>query len=234
MRRGDWSAVAHRGLEPMGPYDLGHLDRALAQLEGVHGARVADLGCGSGYVLAHLAETYGVTGVGVDIRPPTVRVPGVEFVQSDAETFEASQAFDLALSIGAVSGPERLAGLVRKGGAVIWGTGYWLQEPGKDYLGALGAARDEMADLAGTVQAGRRAGLEPLEPVLSSTADWDRYEDAWYANGAGYAEQHSQEPGMEEFAAWIEGGRRRYRELGGRETLGFGLFPFRRASAPAD
>ena len=34
------------------------------------------------------------------------------------------------------------------------------------------------------------------------------------------------EPGVDEFLAWIRNGRRRYVELGGRETLGFGLFLF--------
>jgi hypothetical protein len=70
--------------------------------------------------------------------------------------------------------------------------------------------------------------------VVSTTADWDRYEDAWYANGAEYAADHAGTPGVEAFREWIENGRRRYRELGGHETLGFGLFPFVRPSAPAD
>jgi hypothetical protein len=59
---------------------------------------------------------------------------------------------------------------------VIWGTGFWLKEPARAYLDALGATRDEMADPAGTLGIGRRAGLVPLEPVSSTAADWDRYE----------------------------------------------------------
>jgi hypothetical protein len=34
---------------------------------------------------------------------------------------------------------------------------------------------------------------------------------------------------VEDFLAWIRNGRRRYVELGGRETLGFGLFLFERS-----
>jgi SAM-dependent methyltransferase len=241
MRREDWSAIAHRGLEPMGPYDMSHIDLALRRLgdaavfTGVPASRVIDVGCGSGHVLAYLAGAHGMTGLGVDIRPVARTVAGVDFVQADAQTFEPpDEAFGLALSIGSVAGPERLAELIRSGGGAIWGTGFWLAEPAPAYLEALGATRDEMADVAGTLQTGRDAGLEPLEPVLSTVGDWDRYEDAWYRNGAAYAAEHPEEPGVEEFTEWIESGRRRYRELGGRETLGFGLFPFALPSAPAD
>jgi SAM-dependent methyltransferase len=244
MRREDWSTIAHRGLEPMGPYDMSHIDLALRRLgdsavfaavPGTSVNRVIDVGCGSGHVLAYLAGSYGMTGVGVDIRPVARTIPGIDFVQADAETFgPPDEAFGLALSIGSVAGPERLAELIRPGGSAIWGTGFWLAEPAPAYLAALGAIRDEMADLAGTLQAGRDAGLEPLEPVLSTVDDWDRYEDAWYRNGAAYAAKHAGEPGVEEFTEWIDSGRRRYRQLGGRGTLGFGLFPFVLPSAPAD
>jgi cyclopropane fatty-acyl-phospholipid synthase-like methyltransferase len=94
MRREDWSAIAHRDLEPMGPYDMGHVDLALDRLDGLDGRRVIDLGCGTGSVLAHLAGGSGM--------------------KADAGTFEPpGEAFDLALSIGSVVGPERLAGVVR-------------------------------------------------------------------------------------------------------------------------
>ncbi|MDX6593691.1 MAG: hypothetical protein QOJ13_2887 [Gaiellales bacterium] len=244
MRREEWSAIAHRGLEPMGPYDMRHMDIALQRLghlavftevPGTSMNRVIDLGCGSGHVLAHLADRYGMTGIGVDIKPVARTIPGVEFVEADAETFEPQgEVFDLALSIGSVAGPERLAELIRPGGGAIWGTGFWLKEPAQAYLDALGATRDEMGDLEGTLEMGRHHGLDPLDPVLSTAADWDRYEDTWYANGAAYAMEHQGEAGVDEFTEWIEGGRRRYRELGGRETLGFGLFPLVRPSTPAD
>jgi cyclopropane fatty-acyl-phospholipid synthase-like methyltransferase len=114
MRREDWSAIAHRDLEPMGPYDMGHVDLALDRLDGLDGRRVIDLGCGTGSVLAHLAGGSGMTGVGVDIRPIARKIGGIELVKADAGTFEPpGEAFDLALSIGSVVGPERLAGVVR-------------------------------------------------------------------------------------------------------------------------
>jgi hypothetical protein len=70
--------------------------------------------------------------------------------------------------------------------------------------------------------------LTPLYAVVSSAADFDRYEWRWSLNGERYASEHPDEPGIDDFLAWIRNGRRRYVELGGRDTLGFGLFLFRR------
>jgi hypothetical protein len=93
---------------------------------------------------------------------------------------------------------------------------------------ALGAERDEMADYAGLIAAATEIGLEPRYAVTASVDDFDRYEWRWSLNGERYAAANPDEPGVEEFLAWIRNGRRRYVELGGRETLGFGLFLFER------
>jgi hypothetical protein len=111
---------------------------------------------------------------------------------------------------------------------VLLGDGYWRQPPGADYLDALGATADELPDLAGFVAAGEAVGLTPLYAVTTSVEEFDRYEWRWSLNGERYAAAHPDEPGVGEFLAWIRNGRRRYLELGGRETLGFGLFLFAR------
>jgi hypothetical protein len=64
--------------------------------------------------------------------------------------------------------------------------------------------------------------------VGASVDDFDRYEGQWSANGECYAAAHPNEPGVDELLAWIRNGRHRYVDLGGRATLGYGLFPFRR------
>jgi hypothetical protein len=136
--------------------------------------------------------------------------------------------FDLAAGVGGPLPLQELARLARRGGLVLLGGAYWRRPPSVEYLAALGSAAGELTDEAGIAAAADRLGLELVCSVLSSVADLDRYEDAWAATGRRYAGEHSGEPGVAEFAAWIENGRRRYRELGGRETMGFGLFLFRR------
>lgn len=226
IERADWSRIAHEGIPYMGPYGEEELDRALIQLPLPPRPRVVDLGCGTGAVLHHLASTRGAHGMGVDLAPATRVIPGIELIEADVSAIDPGRGFDLAISIGSVGTPDVLAHLVGPGGSVLWGEGYWRRAPDERFLSALGAEAGELADLDGMLDRGRRAGLQPLEPVVSSLARWDAYEDTWADNGRRFAAAHAGEDGVAELLEWIDAGSRRYRELGGRETLGFALMPF--------
>jgi SAM-dependent methyltransferase len=240
MERTDWSRVAHRGIDLMNPLPAAKLDEVLDVLDLAAGARVLDLGCGKAEVLIRIAERRAVQGIGVDRAPELLaagreaaarRVPDValELVEGDLTTYVPVEPFDLAVAVGASADGfdamlRRLAGLVRPGGLALLGEGYWRREPDAAYLEALGAARDELPTYAGLFAAAAAHALEPRYAVTASVDDFDRYEWRWSLNGERYAAAHPDEPGVAEFLAWIRNGRRRYVELGGRETLGFGLF----------
>jgi SAM-dependent methyltransferase len=226
VQRGDWSRIAHGELEFMGPYDGGHLERLFRGIELPERARVLDLGCGTGALLAWLAARSPIDGLGVDLRPPRRSIPGVRFQTGDADGVIGGGR-DLVCSVGAVSQPRELAALARRGGLVLYGNGYWRRRPSRRYLEALGAEPDELDRWQRTLRQGEGIGLELVAAVRSNRGDWDRYEDAWAGNGERYAAEHAGEPGVDEFAAWIRSGRRRYRELGGRDTLGFALLLWR-------
>jgi SAM-dependent methyltransferase len=224
MDRSQWSRAAHGDLEFMGPYDAAGLQQVFAGIDLPPGATVLDLGCGNGALLRWLANRGPIAGTGIDLDPTGEAPPGVELVAADANEFvPAPGGYDLVCSVAAVTPLSRLAQLVRPGGLVLLGEGYWKRPPDDRYLEALGASRDELADWDGSIGMGEDAGLRLLRAVASSEADWDRYEDTWAANGESYAGAHAGEPGVGEFLEWIRAGRARYRELGGRETLGFVL-----------
>ena len=239
MERADWTRVAHDGIDLMNPLPVEKLDEVLELLELPPAARVIDLGCGKGELLRRLASRYEIRGVGVDSSPALLdearrRAPaGVTFIVADLTAFQTGAPFDLAASLGASIGGyratlERLAGHVRLGGLALLGEGYWRREPDDAYLEALGATRDEMPDYPGLLAAASELGLQARYAVTASTDDFDRYEWRWSLNGERFAASRPDEPGVEEFLAFIRNGRRRYVELGGRETLGFGLFLFER------
>lgn len=228
MNRSEWTRAAHGDLEFMGPYGAAHLERLFRGVELPAPARVIDLGCGTGALLAWLAARGPISGVGIDLHPPRRSIAGVRLQRADASQLAGGGEFDLACSIGAVTGPAELAAMVRPGGLVLYGDGYWRRPPTRRYLQALGAERDQMAGWGATLRQGEPLGLRLLAAVRSSTADWDRYEGAWSDNGERYAAEHAGEPGVDAFLAWIRNGRRRYLELGGRATTGFVLLVFRR------
>jgi SAM-dependent methyltransferase len=234
MERSQWSRAAHGDLEFMGPYDADSFAELFDAVELPSRARVLDLGCGNGALLRWLAGRGPIEGVGVDLQPGSRRIDGVRLVQGDARAFPAEPAaYDLVCSVGAVTAIDDLARLARPGGLVLLGDGYWKREPSAAYLTALGAARDEFASWHEVVRMGDAHGLSLLRARPSTVEEWDRYETAWAANGERYAADHAGEPGLDAFAEWIGTGRRRYLELGGRDTLGFALLLFRQPTDAA-
>jgi SAM-dependent methyltransferase len=189
---------------------------------------VLDLGCGNGALLRWLAGRWPIDGTGVDLAPGSPPEDAIQVIAGDAHAFAAEpRSYDLVCSVGAVTPLAPLAGLARPGGLVLFGEGYWRRPPDDRYLEALGATRDELADWEATIALGAPLGLDLVRARSSTVDEWDAYEDAWAANGEAFARAHPGEPGVADFLDWVRAGRRRYRELGGRETLGFALLLFR-------
>ena len=232
MERADYTRIAHTAMSIMNPIPAAKLDEVLSLLDLPPRGRVVDLGCGKGDLLGRIAARYDVDAVGIDRDAKLLAEapPGVNVIVADIETWNRGRgAFDLVASVGSPAQISSLAELVRPGGLVLYGDGYWRREPPDEYLAALGATRDELEDYAGTIRRAADLALTPLYAVTASVDDFDRYEWSWSLNGERYAADHPDEPGVGDFLDWIRAGRRRYLELGGRDTLGFGLFLFRAA-----
>jgi len=244
----DFTAIAHEGLAFMNPLAEEDVDEMIEALELEPNAHVLDLGCGKAEILLRIVERFpDVRATGLDNssailaearRQAESRVPEAKvfLLEQDVREYAPEPgSFDLVVSTGGVAFRGGvggtlavLAGFVASGGKLLFGEGYWREEPSAEYLVALGAAREELKDYEGTIQAAVEAGLDLKRAVTSSIEDWDAYEDAWARNGERYAHAHEDEEGVDELREWIANGRARYRELGGRETLGFGLFLFER------
>ena len=248
MDNDDYTAIAHEGLAFMNPLAEEDVDEMIEALELEAGAHVLDLGCGKAEILLRIVERYqDVRATGLDHSPPVLaearrqaelRVPESRVVLLDQDVREYAPepgSYDLVVSTGGVSFRGGvggtlavLSGFVASGGKLLFGEGYWRENPSAEYLVSLGAAREELKDYEGTIEAAQDVGLELKRAVASSIEDWDAYEDAWARNGERYAEKHEGEEGVADLRDWIASGRERYRDLGGRETLGFALFLFER------
>jgi SAM-dependent methyltransferase len=243
-----FSAIAHATHRFHNPISLDKLESVLSLLDFGPDDRLIDFGCGNAEMLAMLLSRSGAAGVGVERSPRAIeaarqntvgRVPAgrLTLIEGDARAAaDDASGYALALHVGGPALQDTpgiqanlgtLARVVRPGGFVLAGEGYWRREPETAYLDALGATRDEMLDHAGNVAAGEAAGLIPWHAVTATTDEWDDYEWRYGRSIEAYALDQPDDPDVPAMLARIRAWRRTYLTAG-RDTLGFGLYLFRR------
>jgi SAM-dependent methyltransferase len=200
--------------------------------------RMLDLACGKGEMLCQFAAGFGVSGVGVDIYPPVLAAAReravelgvgerVELVEGDAGQPLDLGRFGVVACIGATWIGGALAGTLEimkrhtePGAFVLVGDVYWARPPSPELAARYG---QEFADLAGTLDIFEAAGLDLVEMVLATDADWDRYAASQWLNVAEWLDANPDDPDAGAVRAERDESRRRYLAEG-RGTLGWGVF----------
>jgi SAM-dependent methyltransferase len=212
------------------------------------GARVLDIATGKGEFIIRLVERHRqITGTGVELSPYHIadarkkhqeRVPDVKLnlLEMDGAKYvpETFESFDLAACIGAswIYGGHRgtlseLMKMAAPGGWIIVGEPYFRHEPEKEYLEAIGIARNDFGTHYQNAEVGRELGLDLVYTLVSSQDDWDRYEGLqWYAAET-WAMDHPADPDVESVLKRAREGKRAYLKWG-RETLGWAIYLFRK------
>ena len=236
MDRDELSAVTHAGLPFANPLSEAKVDELIGSLALGEGSRVLDVGAGNGEILRRIVVTYGVTGIGLDPAAGPTLDERAELRRARIEEL-TERDFDVVANVAASHAFGRwhdaldaLAGLVRPGGHVLFGEGYWRREPPPAYLEALGGAtRDELPlGLPELVYAGEAHGLRAVHLAVASEDDWDRYEWRLIRNGERAAAQAVDPADAQALREWVGAARRRVLGEGGRDTLGFALVLFTR------
>ena len=217
------------------------IDAAVAALPLEPKARVLDVGCGAGELLARIKSAHGARTEGIEPAPEwaaAARENGVDVVHEAnfAEVTLELGGYDLVCCLASshALGPWAdalggLAALTRAGGLGLVAEGFWRREPSAGYLEALGgASADELPDgLDALEAAARAAGWEVLSAEVASDEAWAAYEETLIANGeAALAE--IEDAGLRE---WVEAARARWEGAGGKDTLGFALLTLRKSTA---
>jgi len=239
--------VTHRYHEVCNPMSTGKLDELVGLLRLNRGSAVLDIACGKAELLTRLAERYEISGIGVDISPYCVmdaerkireRVPGaqIRILNMDGADYSPNQLFDLTMCIGAswVYKGHRgtlnaLKTMAKPDALILVGEPFWVKEPDDAYLAAENLTRDMFGTHYENVLVGENEGLSPLYTMVSNQDDWDRYQALqWYA-AEKYDRDNPDDPDVSEMLTRVARGRTNYLQWG-RDTLGWGLYLFRRPS----
>jgi SAM-dependent methyltransferase len=234
------SESAHRIHNPFTPENLATLGRVL-RLE--PGARVLDLGSGSGELLCTWARDHGIIGVGIDLSQVFTRhaklraeelgvADRVEFIHGDAAGYVADEKVDVAACLGAtwigggVAGTIRLlAESLRSDGIILIGEPYWLQVPPTEDV-ARGCGAHSISDfllLPELLASFGDLDYDVVEMVLADKEGWDRYEAATWLTMRRWLDANPDDDFAKEVRAKLTAEPQRYAAYT-REYLGWGVF----------
>ena len=234
------SESEHRIHNPFTPEKYATLGRVLRMKPG---ARILDLGSGSGEMLCTWARDHGINGTGIDMSPLfTAQAKQraeelgvsehVHFIRNDAAGYVTDEKCDVAACVGAtwiaggVAGSVKLlAKSLKPGGMILIGEPWWRQVPATDEIAqACGvSSRDDFLTLPGLVASFDELDYDVVEMVLADQEGWDRYEAAKWLTMRRWLEANADDDFADEVRAELTLAPKRHVTYA-REYFGWGVF----------
>ena len=231
---------AHRIHNPFTPDKFVTLGESLRL---VPGARILDLGCGSGEMLCTWARDHGIVGTGIDksqlfsaqakLRAETLGVADqVTFIHDDAAGYISNEKVDVAACVGATWIANGVAGTIEllkqslnPGGIILIGEPYWRKLPPTESVAqsCLATCIADFLELPEFVASFGKLGYDVVEMLLANQDGWDRYEAAKWLTMRRWLEANPDDEMAQEIREQLNSEPERYVRFT-REYLGWGVF----------
>ena len=204
------------------------------------GSRVIDFGSGFGEGLILWARAFGVSGLGIDIRPAAcerartrIAAQGlaeqIEIVCGNAGEYQAGpQKYDVEACIGASfcwkdgfkEALRAMRGVIKPGGRLIIGEPYWLRS---DVPGEYARREPSIRTEYELLQMARGEELEIIYVLHSSHDDWDHYVAENWRGLSDWLDENPTHPQREDVLQHLHEGQEEYLRYE-REYLGWALY----------
>lgn len=236
-------------LEFNAPLDSAHVERLVASVRPLAGASIVDLGCGWAELLLRVLEREPTArGAGVDRDAAAIaRARGnaesrglhdrIRLECADAAAW--SHTADVAIVVGASHAWEEgtqatlqaVRSLLRPGGRLLLGEGFWERPPTLEALAALDARTGDFATLPGLVDLCLEEGYRLLALSTASFAEWDDFEWRYLAGREEWLLRHPDLPEADKVRADVDTHRNNWLH-GYRGVLGFAYLTLVAPAAP--
>ncbi len=203
-------------------------------------SRVIDFGCGYGEELILWVKEFGITGIGIDIRPAAcerarekIKVQGlenhIEIVCGNASEYKFEpQSYDIATCIGATfcwkggfqDAVREMKRAIKPGGYLIVGEAYWLHS---DVPVEFAQREQSITSERELLRMAHAEGLELIYVLHSSHDDWDHYESENLHGLSDWLDENPTQPAREEVIQHLHESQEEYLQFG-REHFGWALY----------